>query len=1093
MFFRVSDKETRATPGSELALHQSRRLLALQNGDIGFECQRGCGSTFWVTLPVSQPGWSIHHTQTSHHRRSNMRFWTKVLTGIGVVVLSTATDTLGRHGFGAAASVMPTVRDSATPPADAPVSTPVPLRLRIGTFDPLLNPPKVPAMLQRNPASGAPTLHLVQFPGPIQDRWYAALQDAGLDVVLYIPDYTYLVWGTDDAVRELETGSQIRWTGSYEVAYALHPGLQQSLDASSSRPVVVQIYDHAGAEATLATIRALASEVVRPAQTIRHLTNLGVRVAGINLLQIAALPDVITVEPLITPDLLDEIQGQIMAGNLTPDGSRPAATGYLTWLTATVGFATTPAVYPIVDITDDGIDDGDATPQHADFYEGGDPSKPDRLVYNANWTTDPTADGGGGHGNINAAIAGGYNGLTGMPYEDADGYNLGLGINPFGRIAGSKVFGNTSGWAYPSYTDLVAGSYSRGARIISNSWGDTNGDGSYLVDDQTYDASVRDADPATAGEQPVTIIFSAGNSGYDPQSGGIVSITVGSPANAKNVITVGATESYRPTWTDGCSVRGSAADNANDIAYFSSRGPTADGRVKPELVAPGTHIRGAASQTVNYTGDYICDKYYPSSQTLYAASSGTSHATPAVAGAASLLTNFYQDRVAAAAPSPAMVKAYLVNSARYLSGAGAGDTLPSNNQGYGAVDLGIAFDDTQRIVHDQDTVLHTTGGAYVIQGFVAQSDRPLRITLTWTDAPGPTVGAAYVNDLDLVVTVEGQTYLGNVFSGAHSVTGGSADPRNNVESVFLPAGVHGSLTITVTATNLAGDGVPDDTDPTDQDFALVCYNCREESPFALSVTPSELAICRPDTAVFTVTTFPASGFTNDIALTATAVPSDAEVLFTPNPVTAGDTSRLTVGVTTTTTTGTFQLAIAGTAQTRTVTTTATLNVLAAPEEQVTLISPASGTTTATASLPPLAWAPIAGATHYAVAVATDPGVSSVVYITTTLALTHTIPQDLAPDTTYYWQVTGSNLCGPGIPSSIFSFTLEPRELLYRYYFPLFFIPPADEAQLTAEQTACPLTHTTQHENAVANLQWSPDSRAPQLVLEGEPNLHADLM
>jgi hypothetical protein len=178
------------------------------------------------------------------------------------------------------------------------------------------------------------------------------------------------------------------------------------------------------------------------------------------------------------------------------------------------------------------------------------------------------------------------------------------------------------------------------------------------------------------------------------------------------------------------------------------------------------------------------------------------------------------------------------------------------------------------------------------------------------------------------------------------------------------------------------------------------------------------------------------------------VPSGAEVLFTPNPVTAGDTSRLTVGVTTTTT-GTFQLAIAGTAQTRTVTTTATLNVLAAPGQQVTLISPASGTTTTTASLAPLAWAPVAGATHYTVAVATDPGLSTVVYITSTQTLTLTLPQDLARDTTYYWQVTGSNPCGPGIPSSIFSFTLERRELLYRYYFPLYFIPPADETQLTA--------------------------------------------
>lgn len=56
MFFRASDEETRATPGNGLALHLSQRLMALQNGEIGFESQRGSGSTFWVTLPVAPSG-----------------------------------------------------------------------------------------------------------------------------------------------------------------------------------------------------------------------------------------------------------------------------------------------------------------------------------------------------------------------------------------------------------------------------------------------------------------------------------------------------------------------------------------------------------------------------------------------------------------------------------------------------------------------------------------------------------------------------------------------------------------------------------------------------------------------------------------------------------------------------------------------------------------------------------------------------------------------------------------------------------------------------------------------------------------------------
>ncbi len=68
-----------------------------------------------------------------------------------------------------------------------------------------------------------------------------------------------------------------------------------------------------------------------------------------------------------------------------------------------------------MDITDDGIDNGDATPIHADFYVQGSTANPSRLVYNHNWTSDPSADGGGGHGNINASIAVGYNDRTGFP------------------------------------------------------------------------------------------------------------------------------------------------------------------------------------------------------------------------------------------------------------------------------------------------------------------------------------------------------------------------------------------------------------------------------------------------------------------------------------------------------------------------------------------------------------------------------------------------------------------------------------------------------------------------------------------------------
>ena len=90
--------------------------------------------------------------------------------------------------------------------------------------------------------------------------------------------------------------------------------------------------------------------------------------------------------------------------------------------------------------------------------------------------------------------------------------------------------------------------------------------------------------------------------------------------------------------------------------------------------------------------------------------------------------------------------------------------------------------------------------------------------------PGSTTGPALNNDLDLTVTIAGTTYKGNVFHGANSVAGGSADHRNNIESVFLPVGTLGGFTVTITAANINSDGVPGDADPLDQDFALVVYN-----------------------------------------------------------------------------------------------------------------------------------------------------------------------------------------------------------------------------------------------------------------------------
>ncbi|MCK6550739.1 S8 family serine peptidase, partial [Myxococcota bacterium] len=438
-----------------------------------------------------------------------------------------------------------------------------------------------------------------------------------------------------------------------------------------------------------------------------------------------------------------------------------------------------------------------------------------------------------GHGFLNTHIIGGYNVGTGTANEDTSGYNYGLGIAPYARMGVTNIFGNS----FATATNWESTAYTSGSRISSNSWGYIS---AYRYDSsaQEFDRIVRDAQTAT-GLQQLVVVFAAGNDG----PGGN---TVSSPATAKNVITVGAGENVRQTGTDGCAVTNTGANSCNDIINFSSRGPVnstgGDGRIKPDIVAPGTHIQAGVPQSgASYTGASVCNRYWPTGQTLYGWSSGTSHSCPAVAGGAALV---YQDFLnqTLPTPSPAMVKAVLMNSATRMTGTGANDTLPSNSQGMGRMDLGRALDRTPRILVDQTQVLAATGNTYQVTGTVSNSALPFRVTLAWTDAAGPTTGAPWVNNLDLSVSINGSTYLGNVFSGGASVTGGTASTRDNAESVFLPAGTTGTFTVTITGTNIAGDGVPGNGDTTDQDFALVIYNgSTTVTPPTIGVAPASLS------------------------------------------------------------------------------------------------------------------------------------------------------------------------------------------------------------------------------------------------------------
>ena len=669
-------------------------------------------------------------------------------------------------------------------------------------------------------------LYIVQFIGPIKDEWLDALKATGVQVVSYITSNAYIVRANTAAasrvVSLLKQNPAVQFVGDYEPAFRLSPGLHAARGKGGDVvDVTVQVVDGPDAKDTIANLTALANEFVQSYQVLNY-HNVELKVPSARLAQIASYDGVFGVEERGQRRKLDEAQGQIVAGNLS--GNSPTGPGYLSWL-AGEGFTSSQFTSFSVNV----VDDTYTLQGHPDFPAG-------RVAFQNNPTNQTGALGG--HGFLNANIVGGFNNGTGSAVEDALGFNYGLGIAPFARVGVTAIFGGTAS----SGTTWESTAYGQGARISSNSWGFQTQTGGPVADydasSQSYDSLVRDAQSGTAGLQQLSIIFAAGNDG----SG---SNTVSSPATAKNVICVGASENVRQTGTDGCAVANSGADSANDIIGFSSRGPVnslgGDGRIKPDIVAPGTHIEAGVPQS-NYNGSSVCNQFWPTGQTLYGWSSGTSHSTPAVAGGAALV---YQDFLnkALPAPSPAMVKAVLMNSASYMTGVGANDTLPSNNQGMGRMNLGRAFDNEARIRVDQTQVLGATGQTFQVTGSVANTGQPLRVTLAWTDAPGPTTGAPWVNNLDLEVTINGTTFKGNVFSGANSVSGGTADGKNNAESVFLPAGTSGSFTITVKATNIAGDGVPGNADTTDQDFALMVYNANSGAPSSptIGVSPSSMS------------------------------------------------------------------------------------------------------------------------------------------------------------------------------------------------------------------------------------------------------------
>ncbi len=660
------------------------------------------------------------------------------------------------------------------------------------------------------------SMFLIRTHGPIKNEWRRDLENMGVNILNYVPNYAFHVRMNPDLLNEINDLRYVSWVGEYEPEYKIDRNLEPGM-------VRVNMFN---SESSLFNINELTD--IKAIRNSRSRYEVFTEIRSYSKLkELADMDDVIYIQNVDEMKLHNEMESQLLGGFWDPDepsevyrdtGDFGAYVNHLGYTGQGITIA----------VADTGIGDGTVgNAGHEDFTG--------RVIGGTYFGSGNDWSDGYGHGTHTAGLAAGdtYGG-TGQQYEGHAQYYLSQSLAYDSELFAQKLFSDDGSWAVPpmvSYYDIIEDAKQNGdVYVHSNSWGGDGEDGIYGTSDAQYDEAVRDANSESPENEPMVIVTSAGNEG--PNLG-----SISSPGNAKNVITVGSTESYMPD----ANLYGSLgnSDEPYSITSFSSRGWTEDNRVKPTVVAPGRVSLSTSTPLVdesNLWGLYSEDDRYEWG-------SGTSQSTPNVAAAAAVVSQYYEE-THGNLPSPAMVKAILINSAIDLetdhSGDGEIDHIPNRYEGWGSVDLtNIIGSDIQYISRDQNSLLET-GEVDEYSVYPDNMDEPLKITLTWTDRYAdegdiPTIK----NDLNLeVVSPSGRRYKGNAFSDGWTQAdtdtisdfddnGDGFDNRNVVENVYIhPDDLEeGFYEIRIEGYNIPEDANNDGT--ANQDYALFSYNTRE--------------------------------------------------------------------------------------------------------------------------------------------------------------------------------------------------------------------------------------------------------------------------
>jgi serine protease AprX len=684
---------------------------------------------------------------------------------------------------------------------------------KINTGRPRITPKGV----QAHPAykaerlSPGPHHYLVQFRGPVKDRWLAGVRATGAVIRAPYGNFAYIVKATRDTLTKLTALPFVRWVGHLPYAARVAPELtrptrgRRPLPRRRVRPNVyrVEAFDGKDIGKIAAAARRLRFTVLsrEPDARVLVLESRGAETTRTRQIQaLSAVHGVKFIRPLVVPRTANNVATGIMGNALaaaSPTGLKLTGAG------------------EIVAVCDTGLDTGDPAAIHPDFagrvaaiksY----PITPDwSSIINNPGANDGPSDLDSGHG---THVAGS---VLGDGTASAGGPALIRGHAHKAKLVFQAVEQEMR-WkpnAPPNVSSerfVLAGipanlaplfqfAYSNGARIHSNSWGGG--------DPGAYDDQCRQFDQFVWGHKDFCFVIAAGNDGSDSDGDGKINLqSVTSPGTAKNCITVGACENLRPEFasqtygewwpSDFPSAPFKSDPMANrpdQVVAFSSRGPTLDKRIKPDVVAPGTFILSTRSSRV--AANNFAWAAYPPDKKQYFHMGGTSMATPLTAGAVALLREFLRTRRGIANPSAALLKALLIAGARRLPGTAPRTALADNHQGYGRVNLDRSV---TRPLATIDGPGLKTGEKSTFSVKVTAARKTLRIALCYSDFPGATL----INNLNLIVTSPtGTRYVGN-----QSASTGAAlalDATNNTELIQVGSAKTGTWTVDVVASNVS--------------------------------------------------------------------------------------------------------------------------------------------------------------------------------------------------------------------------------------------------------------------------------------------------